>query len=243
MTNKKDRVQENISIIQLSTWGMLKQIKAEQIVDFNLQDIEDPSDNKLRSIIEEWCKSKQINNLNDLKEWRISNGFNEEQLKIFIKRKWKWNKWCLKKFEKKIPNYFLDRKSMLEKVKYSLIRVKNECLANELYLRIRENEASFEEIAREFSEGPERNTSGNIGPIELGRAHPELSKLLHVSKDGQLWSPRKLDSWWVIVRMNSLENISLDEKLYNILALELGSNFLEKEVSFILNNSLKEFIE
>ena len=103
MKDNKEREKEKISMIQLSNWGMLKQITLEQIVDFNIHDIKDPSDDQFSSIIQEWCKSKRINNLEDLKAWRINNGFTEDQLKIFIKRKWKWSKWCLKKFESKIP--------------------------------------------------------------------------------------------------------------------------------------------
>ena len=240
MTNKNNSEKEKISLNQLSTWGMHKQIKIEQIVDSHLQKIKDPSTDELSSITKEWCRSKQINNLENLKEWQIKNGFNEDQWKKYVTRNWKWAKWCYEEFENKIPNYYLERKAMLDKVKYSLIRLKSENLADELYLRIKEKEASFEDIAQEFSEGPERQTSGNIGPIEVGRAHPELAKLLQVSKKGQIWAPKKLEDWWVIIRMNSLENTPLDERLYSVLALELGHNFLEKKVSLAFNKSGKE---
>ena len=47
---------------------------------------------------------------------------------------------------------------------------------------------------------------GEIGPLPLSNAHPLLSKLLQISKSGQLWPPKKVDDWWIIVR---LERVSL----------------------------------
>ena len=49
---------------------------------------------------------------------------------------------------------------MLDKVQYSLVRVSSENLANELYLRIKEKESTFEEIARKYSEGPDKQSNG-----------------------------------------------------------------------------------
>ena len=62
-------------------------------------------------------------------------------------------------------------------IEYSIIRVKNQNLSNELFLRIKEKEETFENIASKYSEGAEKNTNGHIGPIPLGNAHPSLAHL------------------------------------------------------------------
>ena len=59
------------------------------------------------------------------------------------------------KFKDKLYDYFLSRKSKLERVIYSLIRVKDRNVANELYMRIKENEEPFWKIAKNYSDGPE----------------------------------------------------------------------------------------
>ena len=81
---------------------------------------------------------------------------------------------------------------------YSLLRVKEKHLANELHLRIKEGEASFEEIAEAFSEGRERRQKGRLGPVPLSQPHPMLAKLLRVSTPKQLWPPKQLENWWVV---------------------------------------------
>ena len=163
-----------------------------------------------------------------MKEWKITNGLDDDLWIDYVTRKWRWTKWCLKKFRNKIPNYYLERKSMLDNVKYSLLRVKNQNLANELFLRIKEGESTFDEVAKQYSEGPERDTEGKIGPVPLGKTHPQLAELLEASVSGQIWPPKIIESWWVIVKLDYIKNMPLDEQLTIDLALELGLKYVEQ---------------
>ena len=54
------------------------------------------------------------------------------------------NKYCLDNFSKKTESYFLKKQDELDYATYSLIRVNDFCLANELLMRINEREMSFE---------------------------------------------------------------------------------------------------
>ena len=226
----------NININDISRWGLYRQIKIEQKIDSYLKKINPPSDKELNKIIQEWCKLKNIKSSEILQEWKIANGLTEELWIDYVTRKWRWSKWCLEKFKNKIPNYYLERKSMLDNVKYSLIRLRNQNLASELYLRIKEGESSFDDVAQQYSEGPERETHGRIGPVPFGTTHPQLAELLQSSISGQIWPPKMIESWWVIVKLDHIENIPLDEKLTIDLGLELGLKYVEQE----FNRELKK---
>ena len=54
-------------------------------------------------------------------------------------------------FSQKAEARFLAKKQDLDKVIYSLVRVKDRYLAQELYLRISGGESRFEELAKEYS--------------------------------------------------------------------------------------------
>lgn len=222
--------QEIISLNQLSKWGLLRQVKLEEIIDLNLKSIPQPKEAELKKEIQDWCKINQIESETILKEWKSMNGFDDKSWVEYISRKCRWTKWCLTKFEDKLSNYYLERKSMLDKVNYSLIRVTSKNLADELYLRIKDDKSSFETIAREFTEGPEKITSGNIGLVPIGNAHPSLAKILEISKKGQIWRPQKLETWWVIIKLNDFKSVPLDNKLSIFLANELGKKYIEKLV-------------
>ena len=236
MSFKNDK-SNTINLDHITRWGMYKQVRIEQIIDSCLNNIEPPSEEERKKIIEEWCREKKINSLETLKYWQFSNGLNEKQWNDYVTRKWRWSKWCYEKFENKISNYYLDRKSSLDRVKYSLLRLSNKDLANELYLRLKGNESTFEDIAREHSEGPEKDTFGQVGPMPLSRAHPDIATLLESSQLGQIWPPKRIESWWVIVKLNSIENVPLNDKLKIDLALELGLEYIEQEIAKDLNKS------
>lgn len=230
----KRHEQLNISFNTISKWGMYRQVKKEQIIDEHIKNIQSPSNEELNSTISEWCKYKQINSNKILEEWKIKNGYTEDEWIDFICRKWKWKEWCLNKFREKIPSYYLERKSMLDMVSYSLVRVSNKNLADELYLRIKERESTFEEIATKYSEGPEKNTNGQIGPVPLGNAHPLLAHLLQIMEEGKVCSPRMVDSWWVILRKEKLLNTALSDEIIQKLSLELGVIFLDKSIDSVI---------
>ena len=110
------------------------------------------------------------------------------------------------------------------------MRVKEKHLANELHLRIKEGEASFEEVAEEYSEGRERLQRGRIGPVPLSQPHPMLAKLLRVSTPKQLWPPKQLENWWVVVRLEELHCAELTDSLKQRLLIELGDQHLEEQL-------------
>tara|TARA_B100001989_G_scaffold229904_1_gene187599 strand:+ start:6728 stop:7378 length:651 start_codon:yes stop_codon:yes gene_type:complete len=215
----------------------------EQVIDLNLRNVQYPNNKLFSEIVESWCKKKQIKGEEELKIWKNKNGFDDDQWNDYITREWRWTIWCMDKFSEKIPNYYLKKKSMLDRVEYSLIRVSSENLANELFLRIKEKESTFEEIAKKYSEGPEKQTCGIVGPDQIWKAHPILAKLLKISEKGQLWSPRKFDKWWIIVRLNYIQNTPLDKSLFKELALELGLKFIEESIKDKSYEELNQLLE
>ena len=112
---------------------------------------------------------------------------------------------------------------------YSLLRLRDAELAAELYQQIKEGEALFSDLASRFSEGPEKRSGGLLGPVPLSQPHPALAKLLQVSKPGQIWPPKVLDGWWVVVRLEKLMPATLDPALQERLLLEEGERTLQRQ--------------
>jgi len=230
---------ENSFYKKITSWGLLRQIKIEEIIDENISSIRLPNQDEFNNIVKQWSRFNKIESEEALNSWKIFNGLIDERWEIFIVRKWQWSFWCINNFKDEIPNYYLERKSYLDMIEYSLIRVKNKNLANELFLRIKEKEEKFEDIASKYSEGPERNTNGHVGPVPLGNSHPSLARFLQISEENKVSSPIMIDSWWVIIRKEKLLNTSLNDEIIQKLALELGGTFLNNSIdSFIKNNSL-----
>jgi parvulin-like peptidyl-prolyl isomerase len=143
--------------------------------------------------------------------WREQYSLSQEQLEHLATRKLRVEKFKQATWGHKLNSYFLKRKRQLDRVIYSLIRTKDNAIANELFFRIQEGEQSFAELAREYSEGPEAVTGGLMGPVELGTLHPILAQLLHNSPVGEVQLPVPLGEWLVIRRVEKFIPAQLDD--------------------------------
>ena len=217
-----------IAAEKLSRWGLLRQVRREELIDQYLENIAAPTKDKALLLQKQWCADHKLREPNSLKHWQQQHGLNPCEWAALVERPWRWSQWCLKQFESEIPAYYLKRKPLLDTVSYSLLRVRQKTLATELYLRIKEGESTFEDIASNYSEGPEQNTGGRIGPVPMQRPHPILARLLQVSSPGQLWQPKQLERWWIVVRLEKLENTSLNDEIAQRLGLELGEKYIEQ---------------
>jgi parvulin-like peptidyl-prolyl isomerase len=145
--------------------------------------------------------------------WQTRYGLNQEQFTNLATRRLKVEKFKQAKWERELESYFLQRKSQLDRVIYSLIRVKESSIAYELYFRLQEGEQTFAELASQYAEGSEALTSGMMGPVELGTLHPILSKLLYHSQPGVVQSPVIIEEWTLILRLEKLLSAKLDQPM------------------------------
>ena len=125
---------------------------------------------------------------------------------------------------------FLQRKNQLDRVVYSLLRLPEAGLARELYLRIADGEADFAELAQQYSQGPERQTRGVVGPVPITQAHPALVRRLRSNPPGSLLEPFRIESWWVVVRIESYAPANFDDQTRDAMTRELFEAWLEEEV-------------
>ena len=136
----------------------------------------------------------------------------------------------LKQFQHKAEARFLAKKEQLDRVVYSLLRVRDGFLARELYLRIAGREANFADLAAEHSQGPESKTKGIVGPVPLNQAHTALSERLRISQPGQLLEPFPIEDWWLVARLERYEAARFDAGTAQTMAQELFQEWIQEEV-------------
>lgn len=137
---------------------------------------------------------------------------------------------CQQHFGSKAEARFLERKHQLDQVVYSLLRLRNEGLARELYLQLQDGEANFADLAARHSEGPEKATRGIVGPAPLNQGHPLLVQRLRTAQPGVLLEPFQIEQWWLVVRLESLRPASFDPTIALQMSQELFEQWLEQQV-------------
>ncbi|MFM7373405.1 MAG: peptidylprolyl isomerase, partial [Sphaerospermopsis kisseleviana] len=82
-----------------------------------------------------------------------------------------------------------------------------------------------------YAQGPEAQTDGLVGPVELQSLHPMLARVLSVSQPQQLSPPTQIGEWIVIVRLEKLLPAQLDRQIRQRLLNERFQTWLQGQVA------------
>jgi len=188
------------------------------------------SEDELSTARDQFMRNQNLLDDNMLKKFLVKQGWGEDDFLWQISLPIKISMHCEKNFAQKSEAYFLKRKNQLDQVVYSLLRVKDRLLANELYWRIKEGEANFGDLAETFAEGPERNTKGIVGPVSMSQAHPVLAEALRTSKPGELMKPIQIEEWTIVARLETYSPATFDKGMAARLSRELFDQWIGDEV-------------
>jgi parvulin-like peptidyl-prolyl isomerase len=156
---------------------------------------------------------------------------NFQKLRIMGIRQLKLEKFKEATWEGDLNSYFFQRKTQLDKVIYSLITTSEIGIAQEIYFRIQEGEQSFAQLAREYAQGPESQTDGLVGPIDLQSLHPTLVNILAKSQPQQLSPPTQINNVIVIVRLEKILPAQLDRSTRQRLLNERFNQWLQTQMT------------
>ena len=134
---------------------------------------------------------------------------------------------------------FLERRTALEQVVFSLIRLQQLHAAEELYLRLSDDGADFGELARSFSLGQERLSGGLVGPMPVGQLHPRIAAALGRLQPGQVHPPVDVEPYQLVLRLEHREPASLSDALRQQLLNEL----LERELGSLVETQVQAQLE
>ncbi|MBW4684237.1 MAG: peptidylprolyl isomerase [Komarekiella atlantica HA4396-MV6] len=231
----------------LANYQMLPQLRRELIIDEAIEQISRSANTVVECTPEEVTQAqqqffaeKQLNSEADIQAWMAYQGLTPNQLEAVTTRKLKIEKFKQAVWGNKLESYFFQCKAKLDKVIYSLLRTQDVGIAQELYFRIQDQENSFAEVAREYSQGPEAQTGGLVGPIELNALHPIMVQMLSSSQPGQILPPARVAEWFVIVRLEKFIPAKLDEPMKVRLLNELFETWLQEQQKQIMSASTDE---
>ena len=162
-------------------------------------------------------------------EWLEKQYFSEEELLTIFSEPPRIDRYVLEKYQHMAESRFLKRKEYLDTFTYSLVRVNDQFLAHELYLRLLEGESDFAEISKKYSLGPEKETRGILGPMALTQGHPALVNCLRNSKVGEINKPLNIEELWLVTRVESKNEASLTSAMELQMAKEIFYEWLQEE--------------
>jgi parvulin-like peptidyl-prolyl isomerase len=213
----------------LVKYQMLPGVLRELVIDRSIAEITCNKNEKIQAI-QEFYQRYQLTSNEQVEQWLALQGLTYIQMEEIAVRLFKIEKFKRETWNQKLEAYFLKRKGQLDRAIYSLIRTEDVGIAQEVYFRLIDGEQTFEEIARQYSQGAEAQTSGLIGPVELSVPHPAIAKLITSNPPGQICPPIKLEQWYAIVRPEKIIAAQLDEPMRQRLINELFQIWVQEQV-------------
>jgi len=163
----------------------------------------------------------QLSTAEDVKQHCQKHGFNQSQFQWQVRLQDCILKTSKKRFSNKAELHYLTRKEQFDRIAYSQLITKDEHLAQELYLRVNEDEAKFADLAIELTSNSDLKFQWQVGPIPMARVPKPLSKPLQGSRPGTLLEPIRLQNNWAVVRLEQYQPTEFDEAMEQRMCLEL----------------------
>ncbi|BAZ18969.1 hypothetical protein NIES4071_108540 (plasmid) [Calothrix sp. NIES-4071] len=204
-------------------------LQREVIIDKAIATIELTPEEKATTI-EQFCQQNKLTAKEAITAAQKQLCITSQQFEAIATRELRVEKFKIATWGNKLEQYFLQCKSQLDKVVYSLLRTDSSEIAQELFFRIQDGDATFADCAKEYSQGAEAQTGGLIGPVPISQAHPAIAQKLGTSKPGQVLPPMKLENWYVIVRLEKLIGAQLDDAMKATLLNHLFEQWLAEQI-------------
>lgn len=158
-----------------------------------------------------------------ISQWCEQRGVTLEYFHTVILRDFQVKKFKHLYFANQVESEFLRVKTDLDQVEYSLLRVADLPLAQELYFQLRDDGAEFTQLVRQYSLGNERETGGKIGPVALSALPEAIATLFCNEQPGIIYGPVPIgDEFWIVrlaqftaARLTETTRINLINRMYN----------------------------
>ena len=167
---------------ELAKIGILDIYIKRKLKDYYSKNFKNINTKQQEKIINAWKKKNSIKSSSELYDYLNLYEINHEDWINLINSDYLWTYWCMDKYKDELTQYFINRKDYLDLYYYTTIKVKNKELADEIYIRLKEKESTFEEISKNFSYDNEGFYAEKIGPISINKMEDAIASLIKIGE-------------------------------------------------------------
>ena len=155
------------------------------------------SEEELQKASKVYRQRHSLQSKEDIQKHCQKHGFSQKEFRWQVELQERILKSSAKLFSQKAELHYLTRKEQYDRVTYTQLVLKNQYHAQELYLRIKEDQANFADLAAEVNRHAERKFQWRVGPVPIARTPGPLAKVLQSVQPGTLLEPIKVQANWL----------------------------------------------
>ena len=210
--------------------GQLRPLLTAIITQDQLDPIDLDADAQQQALTN-YRRRHNLSSAEDVKRHCRLQGFSQEQFLRQVQLPVQIRRTSRERYGNKAELHYLTRKEQFDQISFSQLIVKNQHLAQELFLRLNEDEASFKDLALGLSRGSQQTPQWQVGPIALARVPQPLSKVLQAVAPGTLLEPIQVQTNWHVVRLDQYQPTEFDDAMNQRMCLELFQKNVNEAVN------------
>lgn len=129
---------------------------------------------------------------------------------------------------------YLQKKDQFDLVRYRRLQSSNSDVMQEIYFRLKDQEESWESLARQFPGAP-ADATALIGPIPVAEVEQPILELLRKLEPGKVARPVQLNDQMVVVALEEFTPSALNQAIRDTLLRQAFEEWLQAECNRILN--------
>lgn len=227
-----DRLDEPTTVL-LRRHGMLRNLVAAEVKE-ELLDPEPLDADAVQAAVTSYRQRNSLRTRDQLQAHLRRQNWSQADLQWHAGLAERVRRTSSKRFQAKAELHYLTRKEQFDQVTYSQLTAPNQFLAQELFLRLNEQEANFGELAAQLRKAGNEKGQGRFGPTAIGSVPAALAKPLRSSSPGTLLEPVQVQNNWLIVRLEQFQPTQFDAAMEQRMCLEL----FQQEVDRIVDERL-----
>jgi len=200
---------------------IIEKIAAEKQIKVNVEELQEGFD--------AFRKSRGFYTTVETQRWMGANFINLDELEKDLE-----NKILAEKIKDSFPwesveKYFAENKAGMDAADISMLTVKEEEVAMELLTQIKEEEADFMVLAREYSIDEQAKVGGYLGTIQRFSLKDHLRAAIFGAEPGDVVGPFEMEQGYRLIKVNAIYSAVLDEQKEKEIRNILFQNLIAEE--------------
>ena len=213
--------------------GSIPKLVQEWVLDRTLAETPLP-ETQLDVLLEEFRKQQGLDSDEAFQAFLINRHIDQGLLLQIISRPHQVVAYREERWGPAANSLYLQKKDQFDLVRYRRLQSSNSDVMQEIYFRLKDQEESWESLARQFPGAP-ADATALVGPIAVAEVEQPILELLRQLEPGKVGRPVQLNDEVVVVALEEFTPSALNQTIRDTLLRQAFEEWLQAECDRILN--------
>lgn len=225
---------DNAALVRLlRKQGSLPKIVQEWVLDRTLAQTNLP-ENEQQSLLREFQQEQGLESEEAFQDFLLNRHIDQRLLIQMLSRPHQVVLYREERWGPAVNSLYLQKKDQFDRVRYRRLQASNSDVMQEIYFRLKDQEESWESLARQFPGAPPDATA-LVGPVPVAEVEGPVLQQLRQLSPGKVARPLQLNDQVVVVALEEFIPSTLDQNIRDTLLRQTFEEWLQAECTRILN--------